>query len=123
MSPMRKRGIARFRARHDGCASSHAARRSWPYPPDRIGPRRPRYLAAVRLLRRQAIRGFTRPVAPVVEPEDIADAVYEVVRCPRREVWVGLSTLKVILGIRCCRSGSIIIARRWRSPRRRRGSR
>ena len=39
-----------------------------------------------------------RPVAPVVQPEVIADAVYEAVGHPRREVWIGLSTLKVILG-------------------------
>jgi short-subunit dehydrogenase len=39
-----------------------------------------------------------RPVAPVVEPEVIAKAVFDVVREPRREVWIGLSTLKVILG-------------------------
>jgi hypothetical protein len=39
-----------------------------------------------------------RPVAPVVQPEVIADAVYDAVRHPRREVWIGLSTLKVILG-------------------------
>lgn len=39
-----------------------------------------------------------RPVAPVVQPEVIADAVYQAVRHPRREYWIGLSTLKVILG-------------------------
>jgi NAD(P)-dependent dehydrogenase (short-subunit alcohol dehydrogenase family) len=39
-----------------------------------------------------------RPVAPVVQPEVIADAVYDAVRRPRRELWIGLSTLKVILG-------------------------
>jgi short-subunit dehydrogenase len=39
-----------------------------------------------------------RPVAPVVQPEVIADAVYQAARHPRREVWIGLSTLKVILG-------------------------
>jgi NAD(P)-dependent dehydrogenase (short-subunit alcohol dehydrogenase family) len=39
-----------------------------------------------------------RPVAPVVQPEVIADAVYEAVRHPGREYWIGLSTLKVILG-------------------------
>jgi NAD(P)-dependent dehydrogenase (short-subunit alcohol dehydrogenase family) len=39
-----------------------------------------------------------RPVAPVVQPEVIAEAVYDAVRHPRRELWIGLSTLKVILG-------------------------
>ena len=39
-----------------------------------------------------------RPVAPVVEPEVIANAVFEAVGNPRREYWIGLSTLKVILG-------------------------
>jgi short-subunit dehydrogenase len=39
-----------------------------------------------------------RPVAPVVQPEAIAQAVFEAVRKPRREYWIGLSTLKVILG-------------------------
>jgi NAD(P)-dependent dehydrogenase (short-subunit alcohol dehydrogenase family) len=39
-----------------------------------------------------------RPVAPVVEPEVVAKAVFGVVADPRRELWIGLSTLKVILG-------------------------
>jgi hypothetical protein len=39
-----------------------------------------------------------RPVAPVVQPEVIARAVFEAVRKPRREYWIGLSTIKVILG-------------------------
>ena len=39
-----------------------------------------------------------RPVAPVVQPEVIARAVFDAVRHPRREYWIGLSTLKVILG-------------------------
>jgi NAD(P)-dependent dehydrogenase (short-subunit alcohol dehydrogenase family) len=39
-----------------------------------------------------------RPVAPVVQPEVIANAVFQAVRRPRREYWIGLSTLKVILG-------------------------
>ncbi|HUN96921.1 MAG TPA: SDR family oxidoreductase [Bradyrhizobium sp.] len=39
-----------------------------------------------------------RPVAPVVEPEVIGKAVFRLVHAPRREVWIGLSTLKVILG-------------------------
>ncbi len=39
-----------------------------------------------------------RPVAPVVEPEVIAQAVFDAVDHPKREYWIGLSTLKVILG-------------------------
>jgi NADP-dependent 3-hydroxy acid dehydrogenase YdfG len=39
-----------------------------------------------------------RPVAPVVQPEVIAETVFDAVRHPRREYWIGLSTLKVILG-------------------------
>jgi NAD(P)-dependent dehydrogenase (short-subunit alcohol dehydrogenase family) len=39
-----------------------------------------------------------RPVAPVVQPEVIADAVFRAARRPAREYWVGLSTIKVILG-------------------------
>jgi short-subunit dehydrogenase len=39
-----------------------------------------------------------RPVAPVVEPEVIAKAVFDAVHAPRRELWIGMSTLKVILG-------------------------
>jgi len=39
-----------------------------------------------------------RPVAPVVQPEVIAQAVFGAIRHPRREYWIGLSTLKVILG-------------------------
>lgn len=39
-----------------------------------------------------------RPVAPVVEPEAIAKAAFKAAREPAREYWIGLSTLKVILG-------------------------
>jgi NADP-dependent 3-hydroxy acid dehydrogenase YdfG len=39
-----------------------------------------------------------RPVAPVVQPEVIGRAVFDAVQHPRREYWIGLSTLKVILG-------------------------
>jgi len=39
-----------------------------------------------------------RPVAPVVEPEAIADAVFGAVCKPAREYWIGWSTVKVILG-------------------------
>jgi len=39
-----------------------------------------------------------RPVAPVFQPEAIAQAVFDATRRPSREVWIGLSTLKVILG-------------------------
>jgi NADP-dependent 3-hydroxy acid dehydrogenase YdfG len=39
-----------------------------------------------------------RPVAPVVEPEAIAEAIFRAACRPAREYWIGLSTLKVILG-------------------------
>jgi len=39
-----------------------------------------------------------RPVAPVVQPEVIARTVFDAVHRPHREYWIGLSTLKVILG-------------------------
>jgi NADP-dependent 3-hydroxy acid dehydrogenase YdfG len=39
-----------------------------------------------------------RPVAPVVQPELIARAVFEAVGSPAREYWIGWSTIKVILG-------------------------
>jgi len=47
---------------------------------------------------RTHMRYQPRPVAPVVQPEVIGRAVFEAVRAPRREVWIGWSTLKVILG-------------------------
>ena len=39
-----------------------------------------------------------RPVAPVVQPDVIARSVFNAVCYPRREYWIGSSTLKVILG-------------------------
>jgi NADP-dependent 3-hydroxy acid dehydrogenase YdfG len=39
-----------------------------------------------------------RPVAPVVQPEVIAQAVFEAVAHPSREYWIGWSTIQVILG-------------------------
>lgn len=39
-----------------------------------------------------------RPVPPVVQPEVIAQTVFDAVRYPRREYWIGFSTIKVILG-------------------------
>jgi NAD(P)-dependent dehydrogenase (short-subunit alcohol dehydrogenase family) len=39
-----------------------------------------------------------RPVPPVVQPEVIADAIFRAALYPRREVWIGMSTLKAILG-------------------------
>jgi hypothetical protein len=47
---------------------------------------------------RTRMPGQPRPVAPVVQPEVIARAVFDAVRHPRREYWIGWSTLKVILG-------------------------
>ncbi len=39
-----------------------------------------------------------RPVAPVVQPEAIADIIFRAALDPKREYWLGLSTLKAILG-------------------------
>ncbi|HUI95789.1 MAG TPA: SDR family oxidoreductase [Xanthobacteraceae bacterium] len=39
-----------------------------------------------------------RPVPPVIEPEVIAEAVFRTAQRPRREVWIGWSTIEVILG-------------------------
>ncbi|HLH92218.1 MAG TPA: SDR family oxidoreductase [Xanthobacteraceae bacterium] len=39
-----------------------------------------------------------RPVPPVVQPEVIAEWVFRTARHPRRETWIGWSTLKAILG-------------------------
>jgi short-subunit dehydrogenase len=39
-----------------------------------------------------------RPVPPVVQPEVIADAVYEAALRPARETWIGWSTVKAIIG-------------------------
>jgi hypothetical protein len=39
-----------------------------------------------------------RPVPPVVEPEVIAEATFRAALRPRREYWIGWSTIKVILG-------------------------
>jgi short-subunit dehydrogenase len=38
-----------------------------------------------------------RPVPPVVQPEAIAEAIYHAACRPRREYWIGGSTIKVIL--------------------------
>jgi NAD(P)-dependent dehydrogenase (short-subunit alcohol dehydrogenase family) len=39
-----------------------------------------------------------RPVPPVVQPEVIAEAVFRVAQRPPRELWIGWSTIKAILG-------------------------
>lgn len=39
-----------------------------------------------------------RPVAPIIQPEVAADAVFQAALKPRREFWLGFSTAKVILG-------------------------
>jgi short-subunit dehydrogenase len=39
-----------------------------------------------------------RPMPPVIQPEVAARAIFKAARHPRREIWVGLSTAKVILG-------------------------
>jgi NAD(P)-dependent dehydrogenase (short-subunit alcohol dehydrogenase family) len=46
---------------------------------------------------RAHMRRAPRPVAPVVEPEVIADVVFKAANKPAREYWIGFSTLKVIL--------------------------
>jgi NAD(P)-dependent dehydrogenase (short-subunit alcohol dehydrogenase family) len=44
------------------------------------------------------MRHQPRPVPPVVQPEVIADAIFRAALNPRREVWIGASTVKAILG-------------------------
>ena len=39
-----------------------------------------------------------RPVPPVVQPEAVADKIFHAALDPKREVWLGASTLKAILG-------------------------
>ena len=39
-----------------------------------------------------------RPVAPVFQPETIADAVFRAAQRPSRETWIGAGTAKVIFG-------------------------
>ncbi len=39
-----------------------------------------------------------RPVAPVVQPEVIAEGIFRAALHPAREYWIGLTTLEVILG-------------------------
>lgn len=39
-----------------------------------------------------------RPVAPVVQPELIADAIYGTILAPRRETWIGWSTAETVIG-------------------------
>jgi short-subunit dehydrogenase len=47
---------------------------------------------------RSHLRHEPRPVAPVVQPEAVADAVYKTVLAPRRETWIGWSTAMTIVG-------------------------
>lgn len=39
-----------------------------------------------------------RPVAPIVQPEVAAEAIFTAAARPRREIWLDTSTLRVILG-------------------------
>jgi short-subunit dehydrogenase len=39
-----------------------------------------------------------RPVGPVMEPEAVAEAIYQAAHGNRREYWIGSSTVKVVLG-------------------------
>jgi NAD(P)-dependent dehydrogenase (short-subunit alcohol dehydrogenase family) len=41
-----------------------------------------------------------QPVPPVFQPEIAADAIYHAARRPRREMWIGLSTVAAIFGNR-----------------------
>ncbi|MDE2283250.1 MAG: SDR family NAD(P)-dependent oxidoreductase, partial [Hyphomicrobiales bacterium] len=47
---------------------------------------------------RTHMRRQPRPVPPVVEPEAIADVVFRTALRPAREVWIGASTIKAIIG-------------------------
>lgn len=47
---------------------------------------------------RTRMRGAPRPVPPVFQPEVIARAALHVARHPTRELWVGASTVKAIIG-------------------------
>ncbi len=47
---------------------------------------------------RTRMRHEPRPVAPVFQPEAAANAIFDAARNPRREIWLGSSTVKVILG-------------------------
>jgi hypothetical protein len=46
---------------------------------------------------RTHMRRRPRPVPPVVQPEVIAQAVFRAALHPRREYWIGVPTIKVIL--------------------------
>jgi NADP-dependent 3-hydroxy acid dehydrogenase YdfG len=47
---------------------------------------------------RARVRGKPRPVAPVFQPEAVADALVAAAVDPRREYWLGWSTLKTVIG-------------------------
>jgi hypothetical protein len=47
---------------------------------------------------RAHVSGEPRPVAPVFQPETIADALVTAAFNPRREYWLGWSSLKTIIG-------------------------
>lgn len=47
---------------------------------------------------RTHMRRKPRPVPPVVQPEAVAELIFRAALNPRREVWIGLSTIKAILG-------------------------
>jgi NAD(P)-dependent dehydrogenase (short-subunit alcohol dehydrogenase family) len=49
---------------------------------------------------RNRLEGHPQPVPPIYQPEVVARAALEVVLRPRRELWVGWSTTKAILGQR-----------------------
>jgi|SRR5579862_2999272 len=39
-----------------------------------------------------------RPVPPVIQPETVAEIIFQAALKPQREYWIGLSTIKAILG-------------------------
>jgi NAD(P)-dependent dehydrogenase (short-subunit alcohol dehydrogenase family) len=47
---------------------------------------------------RTHMAGKPRPVAPVVQPEAIAEQIFRAALRPKREYWLGISTLEAILG-------------------------
>jgi NAD(P)-dependent dehydrogenase (short-subunit alcohol dehydrogenase family) len=47
---------------------------------------------------RNRLRGRPRPLAPVFQPEPIAEQIFRAARRAPRELWIGLPTMKAILG-------------------------
>jgi hypothetical protein len=47
---------------------------------------------------RSYLKRGPRPMAPVVQPDAVADAINKTVLAPRRETWIGSSTAMTIVG-------------------------